>query len=194
MHREDNKHRKIAEDVLKKSTKYNSNVNSYSSSHAMNPATNPSKQQYQNQNQNPNKSSTGLPPLTPEEHHLLFETSGCLKCCKLFTDHISRDCKDGTPNHANYKTITSADIDAAKKHACSQKGAKPVASITDLDSGNDEPTIHPVAAIMGTTSFPLSGPAPNKTCILRNNSFDSEESVSNHISPLPSFPPIVIVL
>jgi hypothetical protein len=178
----DEKHRKIAEDIPKKSSRYNLNANSYSSAHNTSSSNGATKQQ--NQNQNTKQPSMGLP--------LLLENSGCLKCRKLFTDHISCNCKDGAPNAATYKTLTATDVDNAKKRTHSLKNAKPVTSVTELDSGDDEPQIHPVAAIMGTTSFPSSGPVPNKMCILENNSFNSDESMSTHTSSFSSLPPLAI--
>jgi len=83
-----------------------------------------------------------LPPLTDTECTLLNEHDGCTKCHCFYMDHHSQNCPNSFPLGKGYKTLTMADVLAAKKaKAVSKPAAKPVAatsaSIENVDSDED---------------------------------------------------------
>lgn len=76
------------------------------------------------------KPRTRIPPLTVDERQLLKDNSGCFKCRRFFQTHTTPTCPNDFPEAKGYKTLTTEDVEAARK-----KRAKPVASIIE-----EEPT------------------------------------------------------
>ncbi|KIO11021.1 hypothetical protein M404DRAFT_966898, partial [Pisolithus tinctorius Marx 270] len=72
---------------------------------------------------------TRPPALTIEERQLLRDNSGCFKCRRLFQNHTTHNCPNDFPDAKNYKAVTAADVEAARK-----KRAKPVTAVIE-----DEP-------------------------------------------------------
>ncbi|KAF7771080.1 hypothetical protein Agabi119p4_7054 [Agaricus bisporus var. burnettii] len=63
-------------------------------------------------------SSDRCPPLTGDERTILYKYDGCLKCRKVFQDHISKDCTAAWPKKDGYRAVQEppqSDIDAWKK-------------------------------------------------------------------------------
>ena len=90
------------------------------------------------------------PPLTADELKLLRDNAGCFKCRQYLRNHTSTTCTNDFPNPKGYKTLTSADVEAAR----TKKRAKPIAAVIE-----DEPVakrarefieeiIEPVAVVM----------------------------------------------
>jgi hypothetical protein len=54
------------------------------------------------------------PRLTDAERKLIFDNEGCLKCRRFFAGHRSANCNNDFPDPTTYRTLTQADVDAAK--------------------------------------------------------------------------------
>ena len=83
-----------------------------------------------------------LPALTDGERTLLNENEGCTKCRHFYVGHRSHQCPNGFPPGKTYKTLTAADVIAAKKaKATSKPSVKAVAAtsttIGAVDSDKD---------------------------------------------------------
>jgi hypothetical protein len=80
----------------------------------------------ENKNPTPFTSKTIAHPcvlkLTDVEHTLLNNNDGCTKCRTFFTGHRAFDCPNDWPSTTNYKTLTQAEVDAAK-HKCNKVAA-----------------------------------------------------------------------
>ncbi|KIO13808.1 hypothetical protein M404DRAFT_121464, partial [Pisolithus tinctorius Marx 270] len=126
------------------------------------------------------RARTRPPALTVEERQLLRDNSGCFKCRCLFQNHTMHNCPNDFPEAKNYKVLTAADVEAAKK-----KRTKPVAAvieeepaakrarITEVDDDTDAiAVVMPSAALGdGTDSgeeyvAPLSVPHLRWSCLL----------------------------
>ncbi|EKM74533.1 hypothetical protein AGABI1DRAFT_95563 [Agaricus bisporus var. burnettii JB137-S8] len=62
--------------------------------------------------------SDRCPPLTGDERTILYKYDGCLKCRKVFQDHVSKDCTAAWPKKDGYRAVqepSQSDIDAWKK-------------------------------------------------------------------------------
>ncbi|KAF8122259.1 hypothetical protein K438DRAFT_1793260 [Mycena galopus ATCC 62051] len=68
--------------------------------------------------------SKGCPKLTDEERALLGEHDGCFKCRNFYAGHRSRDCTNGFPDAATYRTLTAADATAAATATTAASGEK----------------------------------------------------------------------
>jgi len=99
---------------------------------------------------------TRLPKLTENEISLLNQHDGCRKCRRFYAGHRSDKCLNGFPSGDNYKPLTSADAEAAKKRL----GNKPVAAVTMSSAADAVPTSNAVAAVLGSTSYPMAAVMP----------------------------------
>ncbi|XP_006456610.1 hypothetical protein AGABI2DRAFT_77788, partial [Agaricus bisporus var. bisporus H97] len=71
-----------------------------------------------NERKNENSSSDRCPPLTGDERTILYKYDGCLKCRKVFQNHISKDCTAAWPKKDGYRAVqepSQSDIDTWKK-------------------------------------------------------------------------------
>ncbi|GBE81436.1 reverse transcriptase-RNase H-integrase [Sparassis crispa] len=121
------------------------------------------------------------PRLTEGERKLLFDNEECLKCRNFFAGHKAAECTIGFPIKLTYHTLTQAMADAARRCI-----AKPVATVTVIDGHSTGPSVHPVTAVMGMSSFPITNMPLNVSNVLDDdNDSDAENSVST-TSPIPS--------
>jgi hypothetical protein len=126
---------------------------------------------------NTNARTAGLPKLTEGERKLLSDNDGCFKCRSFFAGHRSNNCKNDFPPAVNYKTLTQADVERAKrgrgggtgKHVAVVAGA--TENMSDNESGGDH--VHPVAAVLG--SRPYAYGAPNSSTVIGEGEVDSDE-------------------
>jgi hypothetical protein len=122
---------------------------------------------YNTQPQPPSNNATIrilLPKLTDSERTLLSSNEGCFKCRTFFADHRSANCKSDFPNPVGYKTLTQVDVDRARKPT-----NKKVAAVFPALENTDEnvfPSIHPVAAVVGSSSQPYAYQAANASSVL----------------------------
>jgi hypothetical protein len=108
---------------------------------APNPLTGPSRKANTNSSSSttarpPNSSSSStaaLPKLTDTDRELLAKYDGCNKCRQFFAGHMSKNCPNGFPDPASYKTLTVAAAEAAKKKMGGGKGktAQTVNAVAD---------------------------------------------------------------
>jgi hypothetical protein len=87
-----------------------------------------------------------LPKLTESEIVLLNQHDGCCKCRRFYVGHKYDRCPNGFPSGENYKHLTAAEADAAKKCA----NNKTVAAVVTSDA---QPAASAVAAVLGSTSY-----------------------------------------
>jgi hypothetical protein len=124
------------------------------------------------------------PRLTPAERQLLYDNEGCLKCRRVFCNHMSKHCPNGFPKADNYKVLTQADVDRAKRNR-----PHPVATVANRSSS--EPTqeleTHPVAAVM-SMMHPVAYVASNTSNVIGDgvDTSGSDQSTisTNHCMPL----------
>ena len=90
------------------------------------------------------------PPLTADERKLLRDNAGCYKCRQFFQNHFSATCTNDFPDPKGYKTLTSADVEAAR----TKKRAKPIAAVLEDElvakhaRTSIEEIVKPVAVVM----------------------------------------------
>jgi hypothetical protein len=123
-----------------------------------------------------------LPKLTDLECTLLSSNNGYFKCRTFFVDHCSASCKSEFPNPVGYETLTQGDVDRAKK-STSKKVAVVFPALDDSDK-NIFPSIHPVAAIIGSLSQPYAYQAVNTSSVLDaegDTKSDDEVCPSQHM-------------
>jgi hypothetical protein len=117
------------------------------------------------------------PRLTEEEHHLLHDHKGCLKCCEFYVKHRPVQCTK-ILSGKDYKVCTLQDALRVKSAKATRTNTQPatIAAVTEADT-NMTPAQNLVAAI-----FPQDNvnTADNS---LSDNSDTSVVSVSAH-SPL----------
>ncbi|KAL6308102.1 hypothetical protein BKA93DRAFT_747097 [Sparassis latifolia] len=114
------------------------------------------------------------PRLTEGERKLLFDNEECLKCRNFFAGHKAAECTIGFPIKLTYHTLTQAMADAARRCI-----AKPVATVTVIDGHSTGPSVHPVTAVMGMSSFPITNMPLNVSNVLDDdNDSDAENSVT----------------
>ncbi|KIO00253.1 hypothetical protein M404DRAFT_153059, partial [Pisolithus tinctorius Marx 270] len=120
------------------------------------------------------------PALTVEECQLLCDNSGCFKCCRLFQNHTMHNCPNDFPEAKNYKVLTAADVEAAKKKCTKPVAAvieeEPVAKcahITEVDDDTDAIAVVMPSATLGDGTdlgeeyiAPLSVPHLQWSCLL----------------------------
>jgi hypothetical protein len=111
--------------------------------------------------------------LTQNEQMLLMNNDGCLKCWKFFAGHRSTNCPNDFPAVVNYRALTQADIDRARK------STHPVAAVTTGSANtHDESSLtHPIAAVLGTSHGPTAYAAANPSAVIEGES-DSDNEVS----------------
>jgi hypothetical protein len=126
-------------------------------------------------NSTDNFSHISLPKLTPVKHQLLYDTDGCLKCRCIFVPHRSTDCPNDFPNALNYKPLMQSFVDLIKRRV-----KKPIAAIASSSNAEDAtvPVPTTIAAIMGMSSNPTGYMVPNRTSVIKGDSF-SDDSVSH---------------
>ena len=116
-----------------------------------------------------------LPKLTNNEHTLLMDNHGCLKCHCVFAYHVLKDCPNDWPN-----TMTYCPVTAAGKAGKVRKG-----SAAAVMSGGVGPSLA-VADVL--TSHLVAYVTSNMQSIIDNNADyrDSNDSikVSSHHPPL----------
>ncbi|KAG2045749.1 hypothetical protein BDR06DRAFT_985737 [Suillus hirtellus] len=76
------------------------------------------------------KTYTRLPPLTKNERQLLNKHEGCFKCRHFYVACRSKDCKNGFPDGASYKTLTEAMATNNKKKPSKTSTIASVEAIT----------------------------------------------------------------
>ena len=76
------------------------------------------------------------PKLMEEEHCLLMEHLGCLKCCKFYAGHRAHQCTT-TISGKGYKTLTAQDAQRAK--AANLAKAPPSSQLTTVASVSEIP-------------------------------------------------------
>lgn len=96
------------------------------------------------------KARARAPPLTADERKLLRDNAGCYKCRQFFQNHTSATCPNDFPDPKGYKTLTSADVEAAR----TKKRAKPIAAVLEDElvakraRTSIEEIVKPVAVVM----------------------------------------------
>lgn len=143
------------------------------------------------------------PALTDAERRLLMDNLGCLRCRKVFVDHQAKDCPNGFPDPSSYRPLTQAVVDALsrareqkQRHSTGNAGNKrKIAALVvdDADYDSDEPAVHPVAAVLGHTAFPVAGMPSNENNVLSGSEDDESDNESGNASvsallPLPPCP------
>ncbi|KAG1775492.1 hypothetical protein EV702DRAFT_972901, partial [Suillus placidus] len=117
--------RKIIEEIHKSSKRNATTTNKTSSS---------SSKMY-------NASSPHLGSLTETERTLLMKHKGCFKCRKFYVSHQSKDCTNGAPDTASYKTLTENDTNTAKPKMKPVAAVGPVGAVMPssvLDDGSSD--------------------------------------------------------
>jgi hypothetical protein len=123
-----------------------------------------------------------LPKLTDSEHALLNQHDGCCKCRRFYASHKSDKCPNGFPSGENYKQLTAADAELAKKRA----NAKPVAAVTMSSIVEVSSPAHTVAAVLGSGSFSAAAVMPsNRSSIIDGSDSDASRDVEESVSSLP---------
>jgi hypothetical protein len=90
-------------------------------------------------------------------------------------DHRSSNCPNEFPPVSGYRTLMQADVDHAKKMNWTVAVVSP--------STNEEPSIHPVAAVLGSLSAPTAYVANNGSSVIIPES-ESDNEVSHPPSKL----------
>jgi hypothetical protein len=117
-----------------------------------------------NRGPRPDGAVTRLPKLTQRERQLLFDNEGCLKCRTPFAGHRSSNCPNNFPSATNYRSLTQADVDKAKKT---------LRSVAVVGNASEETSPHPVAAVLGLSEAPVAY-LPNNSSSVIENGTDSE--------------------
>jgi len=115
-----------------------------------------------------------LPALTDAECTLLKENDGCTKCRQFYAGHWSRSCPDSFLQGKEYKTLTAADMLAAKKaKAISKPNIKAVAATsTTIEAVNSDEEVSAAATVLPESSHE------------NNSDSDKDWDVSHHeVSP-----------
>lgn len=133
---------------------------------------------------NRTQSARNRPPkMGDEERSVLIDHTGCLKCRRVYQDHIARGCPNGFPP-TDHKPITRAEAEAIGRSLNRGKNAiiATVVPVSVLDSDEDEmtPPIHPIAAILGSSGHPVAYIGPNISSVPS----DYGEISDNSVSPL----------
>ena len=109
-----------------------------------------------------------------------MDDHGCLKCCRVFAYHVSKDCPNDWPNPTTICPVTAANIMAAGKARKVRKG-----NTTAVMSGGAGPSSAVAAVVI---SHPVAYVASNIQSIINDDAeySDSNDSVkvSNHHPPL----------
>jgi hypothetical protein len=120
------------------------------------------------------------PCLTELEHQLLMDNESCFKCWKLFADHQSKNCPNNFPNGVRYCPLTQSDVDCASaKH---NQNTCTTAAVLPENKNVSTTTVHPVAAVLGSSQQPVAYMPTNASSVLEANDNDlsmSSTSVSN---------------
>ena len=114
-----------------------------------------------------------LPKLTDNEHTLLMDNHGCLKCHHLFEYHVSKDCTNDWPDAVTYHTITAAAAKVGKIRKNVTAAIIPTTGSTASTST--------VAAIV--TPHPVAYVAANMHSVINDDDDDSNSDDSNCVSP-----------
>jgi hypothetical protein len=114
------------------------------------------------------------PRLTDLERQLLTDNEGCFKCRKPFADHRSKDCPNNFPNGVGYRTLTQSDVDRAS--AKRNRSNRPTAAVLPENDNVSAATVHPVAAVLGSSQQPVAYMPSNPSCIIEPDGNDSSMS------------------
>ncbi|KIM88189.1 hypothetical protein PILCRDRAFT_3223 [Piloderma croceum F 1598] len=120
------------------------------------------------------------PCLTELERQLLMDNEGCFKCRKPFADHRSKDCPNNFPNGVGYRPLTQSDVDRAS--AKRNRNNCMTAAVLPENKNVSTTTMHPVAAVLGSSQQPVAYMPSNTSSVLEaddNDSNTSSTSVSN---------------
>jgi hypothetical protein len=148
-------------------------------SHHQNPLAEPSR--------NANKANTStklsqdvcrLPHLMEQEHQLLFNNDGCLKCHRFFAEHLSANCDNDFLNLKTYNTLIQADMEKTRHSAKACLTAAIFVKQKGEDDEDSQPTIHLVAAVIAM-EHPTAYIPANVLDVVEGDS-GSDDDVSPH--------------
>ena len=128
------------------------------------------------------------PKLTRDEAELLVTNSGCTRCRKPFVFHMKFDNlpkeKCDFPKGTNYKPVTQAVVDSARRAHESSKSKKAVAAVTPASSSTNAsagPSSHPVAAVMGYATNPAGYNGKYPSAVFASDDSDEDQLDSDDV-------------
>ena len=128
------------------------------------------------------------PKLTRDEVELLVANSGCTRCRKPFVFHTKFDNlpkeKCDFPKGTNYKPVTQAVVDSARRAHESSKSKKAVAAVTPASSSTNAsagPSSHPVAAVMGYATNPAGYNGKYPSAVFASDDSDEDQLDSDDV-------------
>jgi hypothetical protein len=129
-----------------------------------------------------------IPKLTDGEKKLLAENEGCYKCRHFFVTHRSHECPTGFPSAATYKTLTTKDVDAARRG----NKAKPIAAVTAHISNdeNNSTSARPITMVMGQVTDPVAYIPSNSSSVI-DTEYDSASASNSDANVSPPLPPSI---
>ena len=110
------------------------------------------------------------PKLTKDEHRLLMEHQGCLKCCRFYAGHCAHQCTVTISALIEKDTVHAKNNNNAKSSLSSQ--ITTIASVSDIPQTNQ--TNDSIAAVFPSLSSTIIGKAD-----LTDNSENGFSSMSN---------------
>jgi hypothetical protein len=161
-------------DALAKSTRENTCCN--------NTLSEPSRHTNSNNSAPLNAASSSraiLPKLTQVERQLLYDNEGCLKCCQVFTDHMSANCPNNFPDPANYKVLTQSFVDYIKRKT--KKVVAAVMTVLNEEGSSLKTATAPIATVMGMSNNPTRYMPTNTLNVIEGDSLSDTRSVT----PIP---------
>lgn len=145
------------------------------------------------------KTYTRLPALTENERQLLNKHEGCFKCRRFYVTCRSKDCKNGFPDGATYKTLTEAMATNSKNKSSKMSTVASVEAVAAVvmpsavlgngtDSGEEYVEIQssfPVDAVSPASPTSSESENPSSSAPLITPQLMWQCSLISSVSPFP---------